>query len=218
MTKNDIASHWIGVLHFTCERWKLFQGISRVRSVVVGYAPKQHWCRGCTLRHELGEMCLRNRMRNAMLRTILHNHYGLRLRGVCCRDFQPQLRWCNSSMQRTCAVPRNRMLWVFPICQMPVAITVLCEKKYHSIVFNQFSLCKMNVVCWPSICIHRISSYYKAILRMRTFLELPLILYLLAGALPFFWASFGVTISLFPLRNLPTLVKLITQVNVTVPF
>lgn len=157
MTKNDIASHWIGVLHFTCERWKLFQGISRVRSVVVGYAPKQHWCRGCTLRHELGEMCLRNRMRNAMLRTILHNHYGLRLRGVCCRDFQPQLRWCNSSMQRTCAVPRNRMLWVFPICQMPVAMTVLCEKK---IPFNRFqSIFIMQNECCL-LTFHLYSSYF----------------------------------------------------------
>lgn len=32
---------------------------------------------------------LRNRMRNETMSTILHVRYGLRLRGVCCRDFQP---------------------------------------------------------------------------------------------------------------------------------
>ncbi|KAH9374110.1 hypothetical protein HPB48_005379 [Haemaphysalis longicornis] len=37
----------------------------------------------------LAKWRLRNRMRNEMLSAILHVRYGLRLRGVCCRDFQP---------------------------------------------------------------------------------------------------------------------------------
>ncbi|KAH7956289.1 hypothetical protein HPB52_007891 [Rhipicephalus sanguineus] len=93
VSNKDIASFWVEVLDFTdasgeaCFK-ELAEFALSLLAMPLGNADVER----VFSRMNIVKSRLRNRMKNEMLSAILHVRYGLRLRGACCRDFQPTAR------------------------------------------------------------------------------------------------------------------------------
>ncbi|KAH9363435.1 hypothetical protein HPB48_006029 [Haemaphysalis longicornis] len=90
VTKNDIASFWVEVLHFTdASGERCFKELAEFALSLLSLPLSNADVERVFSHMNLVKSRLRNRMRNEMLSAILHVRYGLRFRGVCCRDFEP---------------------------------------------------------------------------------------------------------------------------------
>lgn len=84
VTKNDTASFWVEVLHFTdASGERCFKELAEFALSLLSLPLSNADVERVFSHMNLVKSRLRNRMRNEMLSAILHVRYGLRFRGVC---------------------------------------------------------------------------------------------------------------------------------------